>query len=310
MTKRLLVTYGVMGVLELTLLAVSCVLHAPPATACIEQHQTPHTPLPTVLAAQQVGPHFSGDSVDVVLTAEAAYAWDVSSGASLYEKHSDTRRPVASITKLLSAVTAVDLLPPEALTVVSSTAARHARLGANVKLPAGHEVTVGQLLSASLIASANDAMVALAEAVKGSEPAFVDAMNQRAQQLGLVNTVASNATGLSGGEQFSTARDVSRLMTLAYKHPLLRPLLAAPNGTLRTEQGVTRHYESTNKLLKTYVPVQAAKTGYTVEAGQNLVIISEGAQGQLIGAVILGSEQRFQDMKVLLEWVGRNYSWN
>ena len=304
-----------MSILDLTLLAMSCVLHTPAADTCL--HQASHTyESPSPVAGQNVAsPQFTGGAVDVVLTAQAAYAWDVASGTTLYAKQADSSRPVASITKLLSALTAVEHLASDTEVTISTTAAGRARQGANVKLPAGHQVAVGELLAASLIASANDAMVALAEAVSGSEAAFVTVLNQHAKQSGLLNTQASNATGLSTPasptvtEQFSTAREVSTLMTLAYNHPTLRPLLSAPHGILRTAQGATRSYESTNKLLHTYVPVQAAKTGYTAEAGQNLVIISEGAAGQQIGAVILGSEQRFQDMKILLEWVGRNYSW-
>ena len=100
------------------------------------------------------------------------------------------------------------------------------------------------------------------------------------------------------------------MLTMAYAHPRIGEHLAAPLGTLVTDAGLTRHYVSTNKLLKTYVPIVAAKTGYTVEAGENLAIITEGSNGQQIGAVILGSSDRFQDMKVLVEWIWRNYSWN
>ena len=78
---------------------------------------------------------------------------------------------------------------------------------------------------------------------------------------------------------------------------------------LRTREGSVRSYASTNKLLGTYFPVLAAKTGYTPAAGQNLIVMTHGEAGQRIGAVVLGSSDRFQDMKTLVEWIQRNYTW-
>jgi D-alanyl-D-alanine carboxypeptidase len=78
---------------------------------------------------------------------------------------------------------------------------------------------------------------------------------------------------------------------------------------LVTQEGAIRRYTTTNRLLKTYVPVIAAKTGYTREAKENLALLTEGSNGQRVGAVVLGSDARFQDSKVLVEWIWRNYSW-
>ncbi len=123
------------------------------------------------------------------------------------------------------------------------------------------------------------------------------------------NTKLANATGFSGGEQFSTARDVMRMLAVAYEDSVLRPYLSEKKGTVRTVEGTKRSFTSTNKLLGTYMPILAAKTGYTREAGENLVVITEGENGEQIGAVLLGSENRFHDMKVLVEWIWRNYTW-
>jgi len=245
----------------------------------------------------------------VVLTAKGALAWDIDTGAVLYEKAADERRPIASLNKLLSTLVVVDNLKLDDVIEVSSTAARAGRRGANIKLPIGHHATMQELLAASLIASANDAMIVLAEAVADSEANFVVRANAYATQHGLRNTVVSNATGLPGDAQYSTARDVREMLEMAYQDKRLTSYLSQAAGTLTTLEGARREYDSTNKLLTTYVPILAAKTGYTIEAGENLAIVTAGADGQRIGAIILGSTERFQDMKVLTEWLYRNYVW-
>ena len=164
-------------------------------------------------------------------------------------------------------------------------------------------------MAAAAISSANDAVVSLAVAIAGSEGQFVQELNTYATIIGANHTKAANATGLSGGEQYSTAHDVRLLLTQASLTPQLGTYLRQSTGALRTQEGTKRSYKSTNELLDSYVPIVAAKTGYTVEAGENVAIITTGPAGQKIGAVILGSTQRFQDMKILVEWIWRNYSW-
>jgi D-alanyl-D-alanine carboxypeptidase (penicillin-binding protein 5/6) len=255
-------------------------------------------------------PEKSGAALDVEATAEAAVAWDIDSGTVLYERNANVRRPVASLSKLIAALLIRREMPLDAIVEITPGALKAQRLGANIKLPVGEHATVEDLMEAGMIASANDAMVVLAEAHSGSEQEFAAAVNAFAELEGMADTKLANATGLSGGEQYSTANDVRKMISEAYQDDMLSLWLRQPGGELVTQEGTKRKYESTNKLLNTYIPILAAKTGYTVEAGENLVIITEGAQGQRIGAVILGSKQRFQDMKVLVEWVWRNYAWN
>ncbi|MGH9858270.1 MAG: D-alanyl-D-alanine carboxypeptidase family protein, partial [Acidobacteriota bacterium] len=182
------------------------------------------------------------------------------------------------------------------------------RRGAHIRLPVGEHASVAELLAASMIASANDAMVTLTIAASGSEEAFVAAANQKAQSLGASHTHLANATGLSGGTQYSTAENVAVLLQKAYNDPLLHPFLSQSSGVLTTLEGTTRQYKTTNDLLASYVPIEAGKTGFTYEAGENLAIITQSESGHLIGAVVLGSEHRFQDMKALMDWIERNYT--
>ncbi len=269
----------------------------------------------TVAGAQNrtvnsLAPVFSGQSLDVVLSAQAVLAWDEQTDTVLYEKNADGRRPVASLSKLLSALTVRELLPAVRVVEIPRAVLATQRRGAHIRLPIGEHASVYDLLSASLIPSANDAMTALALAAANSEESFVAAANDWAVKHGLTNTKVSNATGLEGdGESYSTARDMKGLLRLAFRDTTLRTLLVSDSGVLRTQEGTIRRYKSTNKLLGTYFPVLAAKTGYTPAAGENLAVITYGEAGQRIGAVVLGSEGRFQDVKTLVEWIFRNYTW-
>ena len=197
----------------------------------------------------------------------------------------------------------------DAAVVIPPTVRTVQQQGAHIRLPAGEHAPVNELLAASLIPSANDAMVTLAAAAAGDEAAFVTLANSEAARLGLRNTRVANATGLPGGDQYSTAEDIRQLLTLVYANPRLAPYLNDAAGSLRTREGTTRAYKTTNDLLATYLPILAAKTGYTTDAGENVALLTRDAAGHTIGIVILGSQQRFQDAKILAEWINRHYTW-
>lgn len=263
-----------------------------------------------VAGATNNTPRLTGGSLDVVITAQSAVAWDLTSGAVLYDKASSIQRPIASVSKLLAALVIRDTLPLNSIVEIPTTVITAQRQGSDINLPVGGHASVDDLLIAGLVASANDAMVTLASAVAGNEAAFVDTANAFAASHNLKDTKVANATGLPGGEQYSTAADVQQLLRLVYADPVLRDYLSRPAGTLVTSEGAVKPYVSTNKLLKTYVPIVLAKTGYTPAAGENLAMITVGDAGQLVGVVVLGSDDRFQDAKVLTEWIWRNYTWH
>lgn len=297
----------------LTAVAVSCAVLSPNWGECVAGA----VPAEGAVAGISTGPFdsaqgepkFTGTSLDVVITAQSALVWDVATGKILYEKNADTRRPIASLTKLASVLVLRDVLPLTHVVPIPLSVRAVQRQGAHIRLPVGQHARVADLMAASLIPSANDAMVTLATAASGSEAEFVQEVNVKLPQHGIHNTKLSNATGLSGGEQYSTAADVRTLLSRVWQDEALQSYLSATSGTLRTQEGVVRTYKTTNELLGTYLPVVAAKTGYTREAGQNLALITQTDTGKRIGAVVLGSEERFQDMKILVEWIVRNYTW-
>jgi D-alanyl-D-alanine carboxypeptidase (penicillin-binding protein 5/6) len=300
-----------MTLIQVATILVGCLLASSGAGECVKEKVVHYQSGAVAGVAQGTEdiPQKTSEAIDVVLSAKAALVWDEKTGTVLYEKNAREKRPVASLSKLLTALVVRENMLLKSVVEIPSEVKIAQRRGANIKLPVGDEAGVYDLLSAGLIASANDAMVALAISMSGSESEFVETANKFAAKNGAFSTKISNATGLGGGEQYSTAHDIKELFSLAYRDKVIRDLLVSENGVLTTESGVSLEYKSTNKLFGTYFPVLAAKTGYTVEAGENLVVMTYGDRGQRIGAVILGSEARFQDMKTLVEWVWRSYTW-
>jgi D-alanyl-D-alanine carboxypeptidase (penicillin-binding protein 5/6) len=264
---------------------------------------------PQVAAAHVPSPTLTGEAIDVRLTAESAYVWDMATHEVMYAKNMYQERPIASLSKLLTAAVIRNTLPLDRFVPIPDEARAAQRRGAHISLPIGEHAQVRDLLEAMLVSSANDAAVTLAHAAFGSEEAFVEHANAYALMAGLRHTVASNATGLQGGVQHSTAQDVAQLLQMAYRDEVLASFLAQDKGVLTTQEGSRRRYTATNELLGTYLPILAGKTGYTVEAGESLAVVTQDNQGHTIGAVILGSRERFQDMKVLVEWIWRNFDW-
>lgn len=254
-------------------------------------------------------PYKTGEAVDVELSAVSVVVWDVDSGETMYEKNAYEKRPIASLSKLLAALVVKEGMQLDQEVEITDVVKEAQAKGVDVSLPVGEHVTAGDLLAAGMIASANDAMVALAESYSGSEAAFAHDATIYAKSIGVNDTKLANATGLTGGEQFSTANDVRKMISAAYGDNDLRALLSSSNGTLLTREGTVRKYVTTNDLVKSYLPILAAKTGYTYEAGENLAVITRDDNGHKIGAVVLGSSDRFYDMKVLVEWVWRNFEW-
>ncbi len=288
---------------------IGCMIIQQPLASCLPAGLA-GLPVSETASIQELRvPKKTGPSVDVVLSAESALVWDVRTGAILYERNGDTQRPVASINKLLSTVVARSLISPNTIITIPPEVRAIQKKGVDIKLVPETRTTAGALFAASLIPSANDAMLSLAIAAKGSEEKFVAYANVYAASHGLFHTLLANSAGLEEGTQYSTAKDVMNMFIMAYNDSFLRPFLSQQKGELATLEGTKHKYVSTNKLLGTYLPILAGKTGYTLAAKENLVIITQGPNGQKLGAVILGSNDRFQDMKTVVEWTYRNYTW-
>lgn len=244
-------------------------------------------------------------TADFDVPCAAAILVDEDSGTVLYEKNADARRPIASITKVMTLLLTFEALEAGKISlddfVPVSEHAYHMG-GSQIWLEPGEEMTLNDMLKAICISSANDAAVAVAEYVGGSEPAFTEMMNARAAELGMTNTHFVNACGLDEPEHLSTARDVavmSREMLL--HHTEVRDYCSIWMDTLR---GGATQLVNTNKLLKSYSGITGLKTGTTGKAG---VCISASAErdGLRLIAVVLGAasgKERFQAASTLLDY--------
>ena len=240
----------------------------------------------------------------------AAVLIDEDSGTVLYEKNADERRPVASITKVMTLLLTFEALQAGKISLTDivpvSEHAYHMG-GSQIWLEPGEQLTLQEMLKAICISSANDAAVAVAEFVAGSEPAFVDAMNARAAALGMTATHFANACGLDEEGHLSSARDVavmSREMLL--HHPEVREYCTVWMDTLR---GGKTQLVNTNKLLKSYPGITGLKTGTTGKAGVCIAASAERDGLRLI-AVVLGAasgKERFDAAKTLLDYGFAHY---
>ena len=247
---------------------------------------------------------------DFDVPCRAAVLIDLSSGTVLYEKEPDTPMPIASITKVMTLLLTFEAIEAGKVSLQDTVpVSDHAYNmgGSQIWLEPGETFTLDEMVKAICVSSANDAAVAVAEFIGGSEPAFAELMNQKAAQLGMTNTAFKNACGLDEAGHFSTARDVaimSREMLL--NHPRITDYTTIWMDTLR---GGQTQLLNTNKLLKQYQGVTGLKTGTTSGAG---VCISASASrdGLDLLAVVLGaasSNERFDAATALLDYGFANF---
>ena len=208
------------------------------------------------------------------------------------------RMKPASLTKMMTAVLVVEALAPSLAVVVSKRAA--AAEGVRLGLRAGMRLPVEHLLAAALLRSANDACLALAERVAGSEAAFVARMNERAAALGLADTHFANACGFDAPDHYASARDLARLADAALDKPRIAAIVARESGTAKTSDGRLFRFDNTNVLIGRVDGARGVKTGWTRAAGRCLVAMAERA-GTRVLVVMLGAPDRWWDAVAMIE---------
>ena len=227
------------------------------------------------------------------------------SGTVFYEKNADESRPIASITKIMTLLLTFEALEAGKVSlsdIVPVSEHAYHMGGSQIWLEPGEQLTLDEMLKAICISSANDAAVAVAEFIGGSEPVFVERMNARAKELGMQSTTFRNACGLDEDGHLSTARDVaimSREMLL--NHPEIENYCTVWMDTLR---GGATQLVNTNKLLKSYNGITGLKTGTTGKAGVCISASASRDDLRLI-AVVLGSssgKERFAAATSLLDY--------
>jgi D-alanyl-D-alanine carboxypeptidase (penicillin-binding protein 5/6) len=208
------------------------------------------------------------------------------------------RMKPASLTKMMTAIVAVEALAPGDAVLVSKRAA--AADGVRLGLRAGMRLPAEHLLAAALLRSANDACLALAERVAGSEAAFVARMNERAAALGLADTHFANACGFDAPGHYASARDLARLADAALDKPRIAAIVARESGTATTSDGRLFRFDNTNVLIGRVDGARGVKTGWTRAAGRCLVALAERA-GTRVLVVMLGAPDRWWDAVAMIE---------
>ena len=229
--------------------------------------------------------------------AEAAVLGDLDTGRILFGDLADEQRPIASLTKIKTALLVIERTSPTEPVTVTPNAA--GQVGAELGLEVGEELPVRELLLALLLQSANDAAVALAEHVGGSVEAFVDDMNARARQLRMRDTEFRSPSGLDDSG-YSTARDLLILAGEAFRNPVFDRVVGTKFHRVPAPDGPVREIQNRNALLWLYPGAIGGKTGYTAAAGFCLVAAAEQEGLRLITVVLGAPDQAFDDGAELL----------
>lgn len=261
-----------------------------------------------VMAEEETGGEGAGS---VTVTAPSVFLMEASTGKVLYEKDADTRRPPASVTKVMTILLIYDALSAGKIhkeDVVTTSEYAASMGGSQVFLEAGEEQTVDTLLKCIVVSSANDACVAMAEYISGTEEAFVQQMNERARGLGMENTVFKNCNGLDTDGHVTTARDIALMSReLITKYPDVYEYTKIWMDTIvhKTKKGEEEFgLSNTNKLIRQYSYATGLKTGSTGEAKFCLSATAQKDGIDLIAVIMAAPDvkTRFADAQTLLNY--------
>ncbi len=230
----------------------------------------------------------------------------------LYEQNADEKLAPASITKIMPLLLVMEAIKRGDIALETvAYASEHACSmgGSQIWLEPGEGMTVDELLKATVIASANDACVALGELIAGSEEGFVALMNERAKELGMNNTHFVNCTGLDAEDHLTTAHDVAIMSAELIKFPLIKKYSTVWMDSLRDGES---ELVNTNKLVRFYKGTTGLKTGTTSKAKYCLSATAERDGMELVAVVLAGesSDDRFSGAKKLLDYGFANYSFS
>ncbi|MDP4096685.1 D-alanyl-D-alanine carboxypeptidase [Paenibacillus sp. P96] len=237
--------------------------------------------------------------------AEAAALIDVASGRILYEKQGDQQMRIASLTKIMTAIVAIEHGSLKGEVTVSRKA--FAKEGSSLFLKLGEQMKLEDMLYGLMLRSGNDAATAIAEHVGGSEEGFVFLMNAKAEELGLNHTHFANPHGLDEEDHYSTANDLAKLTAYALQNPVFREIVKteakkAPNPNEQWDYS----WQNKNKMLRLYEGADGVKTGYTKKAFRCLVS-SATRDGRQLAAVTLNDGDDWNDHSRMLDYGFRYY---
>lgn len=235
------------------------------------------------------------------VSAKSAILIETGGNTVLFEKAPDQELPMASVTKMMTALVVLENKRDlDEMVTVSDTAVRTE--GSALYLKPGEKMSISDLLYGLMLESGNDAANVLAEAVAGDNDSFAELMTKRAHELGAVHTVFKNPSGLPAEGHYSTARDLAIIASAALKNSKFAEIVSTEKMTLQpTDQYGTRYLKNHNKLLSIYEGAVGVKTGFTKKAGRCLVSAAERNGVQLV-AVTLNAGDDWNDHQKMLDY--------
>lgn len=251
--------------------------------------------------------------LSLVTTSRSVLVADWETGAPLLEKNADNPQPIASITKLVTALTVIGERPDWGKVIEMS--ANDSRAGGVTYLAPGDRLPLKDVMSVMLVASSNEAAVAAARATGLGDEQFAARMNDTAKRLGMTNMRFVEPTGLDN-RNVASARDVAFLVRAAMAEPIIREAVLRPTYAFKTEAGKGKTARNTDELLGSFLQKEpytflGGKTGYVEEAGYCFAAAAE-RDGHRVIAVALGApskDQRFKDVKAMIYWAFDAYRW-
>lgn len=244
-------------------------------------------------------------------TVECSLLFELSTGITIDSQHSSEKVPVGTMNKLMTVLLAAERIECGEMSLdkkIKASSAANSMQGAQIWLMPGEEMTLEDLLKGVIIGNANDASVAVAESVSGTESRFVELMNSRAEDLGMKDTAFTNCCGYyDDSRQVSTAEDMSKLISELYKYDFLRPYFTCWMDCLR--DGATELVNA-NVLVRKVEGIAGFKAGFTENSGNCLAAAAE-RDGKAFGVILLGYEDKdvmFAEAKRLLNAAFSNYT--
>ncbi|TDT61911.1 D-alanyl-D-alanine carboxypeptidase family protein [Fonticella tunisiensis] len=236
----------------------------------------------------------------------SAVVMDQDSGRILYSKNGNAVLPMASTTKIVTAIVAIEKGDLRDMVVVSKHAA--GMPGSSARLSSGEKINLEELLYGLMLRSGNDAAVAIAEHIGGTVEKFVDMMNEKAIELGAYSTSFKTPHGLDEENHFTTAEDLARITAYAMKNDFFSKLVSTKEISSGISGNFNRTYSNINKFLYRVDNSDGVKTGYTGNAGKCLVASVKHDYGRYI-CVVLNSQDRWDDAARLVEYAKDNYKY-
>jgi len=288
----------------LFLLALFCLPSTPFWSSFISPPKTKY-PSPTLANYQSPPQPSLKNSLGPAIWAKAHIILDQQTNTILSSQNPHLPLPPASTTKLVSALTALNIYPLDELVTVQEAYP----VGKNIQLQKDETLTVTNLVSALLIHSANDAAYTLARHNTASVSGFIRQMNEIVKRYDLKNTNFENFDGLDHPNHYSSAYDLAQIARLGIKSNVIRTAAATPKSQIVNVQNThVYQLENTNELLGPIPEVKGLKTGWTDQAGECFIGLIEVNGHELI-TVVLGSRDRFAETKKMIDWIKKNVTW-